>query len=489
MENLEEILLDTFGGKLRVNFDVEAKVTNLGQLSFFIDFLKTSGLYSKWIEEFPLEYSSNNAPSKSDVLGTLFLSVLSGHKRYAHVTGIRSDQVNSDLLNMNKVVSEDSLRRALQKVDESKANKWLSEQFSYCTSPLLDNAWILDIDSTVKPIYGKQENAKLGYNPTKPGRPSHVYHSYMIANIRLILDVEMDSGNHTAAKYSMPGLWKVLDNLDKKKQPSFIRGDCAFGNEPVLVEAEKRGMDYLFKLKQSSTIKKLLAQEFYAQDWDLAGCGYEGKECQVKLSTWTSERRVILLRRKIHQELVLEDTKQKSLAFIDTSEAAAKYEYMVLVTSMDDDILTIAQHYRDRADCENNFDELKNQWGWGGFTTNDFKRCTIMARNIALIYNWWSLFIRLAFPDKHAEAITSKPMLLHSIGIQTRHANQKKITVTSLHAKSKRITVALRRINKVLNTLKAAAEQLDFKQVWEQMCYIIFQKIMPDKPKMIPNLG
>jgi hypothetical protein len=25
--------------------------------------------------------------------------------------------------------------------------------------------------------------------------------------------------------------------------------------------------------------------------------------------------------------------------------------------------------------AENNFDELKNQWGWGGFTTHDLKRC------------------------------------------------------------------------------------------------------------------
>jgi hypothetical protein len=40
------------------------------------------------------------------------------------------------------------------------------------------------------------------------------------------------------------------------------------------------------------------------------------------------------------------------------------YEYAVLVTSLKDEVRTIAQHYRDRGDSENNFDELKNQWGW-----------------------------------------------------------------------------------------------------------------------------
>ena len=32
-------------------------------------------------------------------------------------------------------------------------------------------------------------------------------------------------------------------------------------------------------------------------------------------------------------------------------------------------MLSLGQLYRDRADAENTFDELKNQWGWGGFTT------------------------------------------------------------------------------------------------------------------------
>jgi hypothetical protein len=38
---------------------------------------------------------------------------------------------------------------------------------------------VLDIDSTIKPLYGQQEGAVVGYNPHKPGRPSHCYHTYM----------------------------------------------------------------------------------------------------------------------------------------------------------------------------------------------------------------------------------------------------------------------------------------------------------------------
>jgi len=50
---------------------------------------------------------------------------------------------------------------------------------------------------------------------------------------------------------------------------------------------------------------------------------------------------------------------------------------VVLVTSLTEEVRSVAQHYRDRGDAENNFDELKNQWGWAGFTTQDRKRCQI----------------------------------------------------------------------------------------------------------------
>ena len=56
------------------------------------------------------------------------------------------------------------------------------------------------------------------------------------------------------------------------------------------------------------------------------------------------------------------------------------------------EILTLGQLYRDRADCENVFDELKNQWGWGGFTTQDLHRCRLLAGTVTLVYNWWNLF-------------------------------------------------------------------------------------------------
>ena len=103
---------------------------------------------------------------------------------------------------MTKVVSEDALRRALLAMPEEEAKAWLEANLQTCVEPLLAEPYIMDMDSTIKPIYGRQEGAVVGYNPTKPGRPSHVHHTYMVAGLRLVMGVETLPGN--ASFYRQP---------------------------------------------------------------------------------------------------------------------------------------------------------------------------------------------------------------------------------------------------------------------------------------------
>ena len=169
------------------------------------------------------------------------------------------------------------------------------------------------------------------------------------------------------------------------------------------------------------------------------------------------------------------------------------YEYAVLVTSLPDEVVSIAQHYRDRADSENVFDELKNQWGWGGFTTQDLKRCRLVSRAVGLIYNWWNLFARLATPDKHLEGITSRPLLLHAVGKQSTHAGQTFIKITSTHGKTQKVKLLLSRIVNFFQSLKADAEQLSSEQLWYRILSKALEKYLKGRvlqsPIAIPSPG
>ena len=475
------VALDTFGGRLHVEWEPQAAVTPLGQLPFFVEFLKTAELFEPWVEDCPLEYRSPNAPRKRDVLGTVLLSVLAGHRRYSHISAIRADGVNPAVLGMSKVVSEDSVRRAFRSVEETAGADWQRAHLKRCYEPLLAEPWILDVDTTVKPLYGHQEGAVVGYNPQKPGRPSHTYHTYFIANLRLVLDVEVQAGNRTAAKYTNPALFSFLDSLPRERWPRFMRADSAFGNEKVMAQCEERQLEHLFKLRQTKNVKRLIETLFSRDDWEEAGKGWQGVESSLRLSGWSRRRRVVVLRREIKEDVVPQGETQNGqleFAFVETLERAKKYEYAVLVTSLGGEVLTIAQHYRDRGDAENPFDELKNHWGWGGFTTRDLKRCQIMARHTALIYNWWSLFVRLAIPEKHTEAMTSRPLLLHAVAKQTSHGGQRTLRISSSHAQSSQVARTLRKLTGFFARLRAIAEQLDWQAKWRLILSQIFVKYL-----------
>ena len=81
-----------------------------------------------------------------------------------------------------------------------------------------------------------------------------------MSELRLVLDVTVSPGHQMSAKHALPGLESVLDRITPRDQPRLVRGDCGFGNEATLVVCESREIDYLFRLRQSSNVKKLIAR-------------------------------------------------------------------------------------------------------------------------------------------------------------------------------------------------------------------------------------
>ena len=158
----------------------------------------------------------------------------------------------------------------------------------------------------------------------------------------------------------------------------------------------------------------------------------------------------------------------------------------MLVSNTDHPLDAIGQLYRDRADCENGFDELKNQWGWGGYTTHDLERCNLSARAVALVYNWWSWYVRLAHPQARREAITSRPLLLSGVARMTQHAGQKRLLITLTHAAGDRIQAMLAAIRMGLDHVLATAPQLPNRERWRALVRYIIDQILAAKAAQAP---
>lgn len=127
-----------------------------GSVAVFIDYLHVSGLFDERVSRCPMRWTSPNAPPKIDVLGTMLLSVLSGHQRYVRINALRGDGVNPGLLGMSKVVSEDALRRSCSKIPEEEGIPWLQESLYRVYSPVLRVPWIFL--ALVKYLKGKNLN-------------------------------------------------------------------------------------------------------------------------------------------------------------------------------------------------------------------------------------------------------------------------------------------------------------------------------------------
>jgi hypothetical protein len=121
---------------------------------------------------------------------------------------------------MNKVVSEDAVRRAFAAIDEDGDAVWVRRHLDYCTAP---------------------PGAVTGYNPKKPGRPSRSYPTYSMAGARLVLDVDVVAGNAHSSKHFAPGLWALLDRIPRDLWTALLRAEAGFGNESIMREAERRG--------------------------------------------------------------------------------------------------------------------------------------------------------------------------------------------------------------------------------------------------------
>jgi len=178
-------------------------------------------------------------------------------------------------------------------------------------------------------------------------------------------------------------------------------------------ELETLGVAYLFKLQQTKGVKELVSLCELQSEWENALGNWQYCESSLQLCGWSQSRRV---------------------------------------------------------DNENCYDELKNQCGWGGFTLKDLARSELMARFIALIYNWWSIFTKLADEQIAREAITSRPMLLMHTAKVSTHQSTRTLVVFCAQAQAERIKEMLEvAVERLKAWASLTAEQLKKRSVWKRI--------------------
>lgn len=404
-EGEDGVCLDTFPGKLTIT-RTDAALTPYGGLAAWSGFLKHLGVMERAAEACPVVRTSPNAAPVREVLHSFLLSALVEGKRFSHVRWLMDDPAVATLMGMERVRGEDALPRLAKGLEAESLRQWMNRPQTELYAALPER-FIADWDSTVNTRYGQQEDAVVGYNPHKRGRKSHHPLICVAARTRLCLHLEWRPGDTVSATDWQPAMEKLWSHPTIRERLWLNRGDLGFGQEAIMAWHEAEGVKrpkYLFKLKLTSNVRRAIARVPWPL-WEGAptvGC-QQMAETTVRLHGWSRERRIVIVRTLKPANPTPQDL------FWETPED----EVAVYVTNLERRAATpeqVALLYAHRADTENVFDELKNQWGFRGYCSRRAVVTELAARLVLLTYNLWSLFTRLMGlnPGHHTEAIKSR---------------------------------------------------------------------------------
>ncbi len=396
----------TYGGMVVLSTTEDA-LTPFGGLVPWAAFQKRSEILERLVQSCPVARSSPNATPVFDLLCGFFLNVLCEGSRFSHGERLREDPTIQKLFGLKRgVPGTDAILRFFKTISEEQGRAWVAEAARHLWSAL-PGKFILDWDSTVLTRYGHQEDAEVGYNPEKRGRPSHHPLLAVVSGTRLCPYYRWRPGTSSSAGEWREAMAESLIWLGKT--PWLNRGDIGFCQEKILNwhEEESGRPHYLFKLKLTRNVQRAFAK-IDESEWQGAPTllALQVAETTLQLHGWSRPRRVVLGRR-----LMGTISAERGGTFWET----CRHEYEAYVTDLSTDEANgwqIVDLYRQRADCENVFDELKNHWGFSGFCSKKKEATALAARLVLLAYNLWIFFLRLMQPERHVEAFQGRRWFL-----------------------------------------------------------------------------
>lgn len=393
------------------------EITPWGGMVFLKQMLQKIG-FRELIERNPdLPISGSNRGYKTATIVEGFItSIWCGANRFLHTEATRHDKALGRVFGWNNTPGQDTYKRFFSKFNQA-TNQKVSDYFYswFFDNVKIDNV-TLDIDSSVMTRYGEQEGAKKGYNPSKKGRASHHPLIAFIADVKLVANMWLRSGNTSSANNFLPFLEDTLSKL-KSKTIGLIRLDSGFFQSDVLNYLEEKTMSYVVAVKFTRPIQRLIQS---STNWVVLDSGIEICEQSYQSESWQTPRRVVVVRQRIKDR---PKAPGKQLTLFAEEEVYKNYRYSAYVTNLKLPAAEIWRLYRGRGDAENRIKELKYDFGFDSFNLNDFF-ATEAALTFAMIaYNLMSLFRMFVLQEKTQKTLSTLRYRTFAIGAYFEKVN------------------------------------------------------------------
>ena len=238
---------------------------------------------------------------------------------------------------------------------------------------------IFDLDSSVVTVFGRQENAEVGYNPRYRGKRSYNPLLCIEANSSYLWDTELRAGNAGTWEGSLELLDTCFANVPPDIRELRVRADAGFGFNPVFEGLEVRPAQYAVVARLTQAFKRLLPglrYESVNRQWEMA-------DFEHRPHGWPQARRFVVARRFIPQE------EPQTTLFI-----LGRYVYRAWVTNMDLTPAGVWHFYDGRAGMEPRICELREDYALRKIPTGSFAANALYLEIIRLAYNLVTAFQR-----------------------------------------------------------------------------------------------
>ena len=203
----------------------------------------------------------------------------------------------------------------------------------------------LDMDSHVKTVYGKQQRAKVGYNPKKPGRKSYHPLFCFIGETRDFLLGKFRPGNKYTSHGAVKLLKECLELIPQSVQQLYLRADSGFYSFDFLSFLNQRDIRYAVSVKLYGTIQAQLGGLKYRDIGN--GVGVSEFEYTLRQGEKTLPIRMVVIREEIKEGQ--KATKKEARLF-----ELKGYSYQVIATDIrKESPEKIWRFYNGRANIEN----------------------------------------------------------------------------------------------------------------------------------------
>ena len=326
------------------------------------------------------------------ILSILILGILSGMNRIRKIENFTLDPLLQQLFGLSGKISDstiiDRLKRFTMK-QTSEYMKLIGQMSGKIHKKLGTSRDILDLDSSVKTVYGNQQGAEKGFNGQKKGAKS--YHPLMafLGSTKECLLSWLRPGNTYTANGADEFLGQVFGMLPEGIKSLMVRADSGFFSDKLISAIEKkRGMNYLIKVKLKNMINVLSSQ-----DWrSVPGMpGVQFCDFDYRPASWGEARHFSAVR-------ILKSVENHGVLF-----PAKHWEYFCYCTDIVDSPLQIHRLYGDRGTSENWIENVKNQMFAGQLLTNDFWANEALWLSSVMAYNISVWMRKLTDAESHRQ--------------------------------------------------------------------------------------